>query len=54
MKREPSSGIQPAAEAARRDAWWVRLRAAPHGYDLFQALRWLDALSPGRAPLGRA
>ncbi|WP_322082373.1 type VI secretion system baseplate subunit TssG [Burkholderia sp. BCC1972] len=54
MKREPSSGIQPAAEAARRDAWWARLRAAPHGYDLFQALRWLDALSPGRPPLGRA
>nr|WP_322088096.1 type VI secretion system baseplate subunit TssG [Burkholderia sp. BCC1999] len=54
MKREPSSGIQPAADAARRNAWWARLRAAPHGYDLFQALRWLDALSPGRPPLGRA
>ncbi|WP_285715323.1 type VI secretion system baseplate subunit TssG, partial [Proteus vulgaris] len=33
---------------------WARLRAAPHSYDLFQALRWLDALSPGRAPLGHA
>ncbi|MDR0240231.1 MAG: type VI secretion system baseplate subunit TssG [Burkholderia sp.] len=54
MKRESSSGIRPAADAARRDAWWARLRAAPHGYDLFQALRWLDALSPGRPPLGRA
>ncbi|WP_175685706.1 type VI secretion system baseplate subunit TssG [Burkholderia anthina] len=49
MKRDPS-----LAETARRDAWWARLRAAPHGYDLFQALRWLDALSPGRVPLGRA
>ncbi|NTX29209.1 type VI secretion system baseplate subunit TssG [Burkholderia pyrrocinia] len=54
MKRDPSPGARPAAEAARRDAWWARLRAAPHGYDLFQALRWLDALSPGRAPLGHA
>ncbi|WP_038746056.1 type VI secretion system baseplate subunit TssG [Burkholderia sp. ABCPW 111] len=43
-----------ASAAARRDAWWRRLRAAPHGYDLFQALRWLDALSPEHAPSGYA
>ncbi|WP_409333749.1 type VI secretion system baseplate subunit TssG [Burkholderia sp. Bp8963] len=54
MKHDTRSGVQPAADATRRDAWWARLRAAPHGYDLFQALRWLDALSPGRAPLGHA
>ena len=42
------------ADARRLDSWWARLRAAPHGYDLFQALRWLDALSPGAVPLGRA
>ncbi|VWC91849.1 type VI secretion protein [Burkholderia lata] len=54
MKRDMTPGAGPAAEAARRDAWWARLRSAPHGYDLFQALRWLDALSPGRAPLGHA
>ncbi|WP_419689423.1 type VI secretion system baseplate subunit TssG [Burkholderia theae] len=54
MKRDTSPGAPPATETARRDAWWARLRAAPHGYDLFQALRWLDALSPGRAPLGHA
>ncbi|MPV59549.1 type VI secretion system baseplate subunit TssG [Burkholderia sp. BE24] len=54
MKRDTSPGTRPAAETARHDAWWARLRAAPHGYDLFQALRWLDALSPGRAPLGHA
>ncbi|HKT63101.1 MAG TPA: type VI secretion system baseplate subunit TssG, partial [Burkholderia sp.] len=52
MKRDTTPGVQPTAADARRDAWWARLRAAPHGYDLFQALRWLDALSPGRAPLG--
>ena len=40
--------------AARLEAWWRRLRAAPHAHDLFQALRWLDALSPGSPPLGRA
>ncbi|KST71681.1 MULTISPECIES: type VI secretion system baseplate subunit TssG [Burkholderia] len=44
----------PHADAARRDAWWRRLRAAPHGYDLFHALRWLDALSPEHAPSGYA
>ncbi|CAN7587808.1 type VI secretion system baseplate subunit TssG [Trinickia sp. LjRoot230] len=38
----------------RRDAWWRALRASPHGYDLFQALRWLDALSTDCAPLGQA
>ncbi|WP_063900163.1 type VI secretion system baseplate subunit TssG [Burkholderia pseudomultivorans] len=54
MKHEMPAGAPPAADAARRAAWWARLRAAPHGYDLFQALRWLDALSPGRAPLGHA
>ncbi|KVH60318.1 type VI secretion system baseplate subunit TssG [Burkholderia cepacia] len=54
MKRDMSPRAGTATEAARRDAWWARLRAAPHGYDLFQALRWLDALSPGRAPLGHA
>ncbi|MBE2969171.1 type VI secretion system baseplate subunit TssG [Burkholderia cepacia] len=54
MKRDTSPRAGTATEAARRDAWWARLRAAPHGYDLFQALRWLDALSPGRAPLGHA
>lgn len=43
-----------AADAQRLDAWWARLRAAPYAHDLFQALRWLDALSPGAAPLGRA
>ncbi|RKO36363.1 type VI secretion system baseplate subunit TssG, partial [Burkholderia mallei] len=48
----PSATSQAAA--ARRDAWWRRLRAAPHGYDLFHALRWLDALSPEHAPSGYA
>lgn len=43
----PSATSQAAA--ARRDAWWRRLRAASHGYDLFHALRWLDALSPEHA-----
>jgi len=43
-----------SADAPRLDAWWQRLRAAPYAYDLFQALRWLDALSPSAAPLGRA
>ncbi|OJB14252.1 type VI secretion protein [Burkholderia ubonensis] len=56
--RGPSAATHPAAAAAdtaaRRDAFWARLRAAPHGYDLFDALRWLDALSPAHAPLGRA
>ncbi|KUZ06990.1 type VI secretion protein [Burkholderia diffusa] len=54
MKHDTPPGARSAAESARRDAWWARLRAAPHGYDLFQALRWLDALSSGRAPLGHA
>ncbi|WP_254366991.1 type VI secretion system baseplate subunit TssG [Paraburkholderia sp. NMBU_R16] len=43
-----------AADAQRLDSWWARLRDAPHAHDLFQALRWLDALAPGAAPLGRA
>nr|WP_232487729.1 type VI secretion system baseplate subunit TssG [Burkholderia ubonensis] len=53
----PAAATHPAAAAgtaARRDAFWARLRAAPHGYDLFDALRWLDALSLAHAPLGRA
>ncbi|WP_321820219.1 MULTISPECIES: type VI secretion system baseplate subunit TssG [unclassified Burkholderia] len=54
MKHGTPPGARSAVESARRDAWWARLRAAPHGYDLFQALRWLDALSSGRAPLGHA
>ncbi|AOK19612.1 type VI secretion protein [Burkholderia cepacia] len=54
MTHDLSPRAGTATEAARRDAWWARLRAAPHGYDLFQALRWLDALSPCRAPLGHA
>ncbi|KVN29712.1 type VI secretion protein [Burkholderia pyrrocinia] len=61
MKREkPDSPLDmppaanPAAAAARRDAFRARLRAAPHGYDLFHALRWLDALAPEHAPLGHA
>ncbi|MBX4144998.1 type VI secretion system baseplate subunit TssG, partial [Ralstonia pickettii] len=37
MKRDMSPRTGTATEAARRDAWWARLRAAPHGYDLFQA-----------------
>ncbi|WP_321808490.1 type VI secretion system baseplate subunit TssG [Burkholderia sp. BCC1993] len=54
MKHGTPPGARSAVESARRDAWWAQLRAAPHGYDLFQALRWLDALSSGRAPLGHA
>nr|WP_175799182.1 type VI secretion system baseplate subunit TssG [Burkholderia anthina] len=54
MKHGTPPGAQPATDAARRDAWWARLRAAPHGHDLFEALRWLDALTPGRVPLGHA
>ncbi|MGU7768712.1 type VI secretion system baseplate subunit TssG [Burkholderia sp. MR1-5-21] len=54
MKRDTPPTANPASDAARRDAFWACLRAAPHGYDLFQALRWLDALSPGHAPLGHA
>lgn len=49
-----NANANAGADTARRDAWWRRLRAAPHGYDLFQALRWLDALSPAHAPLGYA
>lgn len=52
LNATPSATTQ--ADAARRDAWWRRLRAAPHGYDLFHALRWLDALSPEHAPSGYA
>jgi len=44
----------PPADAARRDAWCRGLQKSPHAYDLFQALRWLDALSPDHAPLGQA
>ncbi|SAK83094.1 putative cytoplasmic protein [Caballeronia calidae] len=55
MKRDTTDDMtRDPARDVRRAAWWARLRAAPHGYDLFQALRWLDALSPGRAPLGHA
>ncbi|MDN7673476.1 type VI secretion system baseplate subunit TssG [Burkholderia oklahomensis] len=49
-----NANANASADAARRAAWWRRLRAAPHGYDLFQALRWLDALSPEHAPFGYA
>ncbi|MGU7784990.1 type VI secretion system baseplate subunit TssG [Burkholderia sp. PU8-34] len=54
MKRDTPPTANPASVVARRDALWARLRTAPYGYDLFQALRWLDALSPGHAPLGHA
>ncbi|CAE6834998.1 hypothetical protein R75465_06445 [Paraburkholderia aspalathi] len=44
----------PASTAARYDAYWACLRAAPEEHDLFNALRWLDALSRHAPPLGRA
>ncbi|WP_374709920.1 type VI secretion system baseplate subunit TssG [Paraburkholderia terricola] len=44
----------PASAAARYDAYLTRLSAAPEEHDLFNALRWLDALSQHAAPLGRA
>jgi type VI secretion system protein ImpH len=43
-----------AVDTVRLEAWWRRLRQAPHEHDLFNALRWLDALSPGVARLGHA
>ncbi|TCW76020.1 type VI secretion system baseplate subunit TssG [Burkholderia sp. SRS-46] len=54
MPPAANPAANPADRAARRDAFRARLRAAPHGHDLFQALRWLDALSPQHAPLGHA
>ncbi|MDX3905804.1 MAG: type VI secretion system baseplate subunit TssG [Pigmentiphaga sp.] len=45
----------PAPDTAALDAaFWERLRRDPYGHDLFAALRWIDARSPGRLPLGRA
>ncbi|MFP3611153.1 hypothetical protein SB778_13650, partial [Paraburkholderia sp. SIMBA_050] len=35
----------PASAAARYDAYLTRLSAAPEEHDLFNALRWLDALT---------
>lgn len=46
--------VTAAIDTARLEAWWQRLRHAPHEHDLFAALRWLDALSPGARPLGHA
>ena len=41
-------------DTVRLEAWWLRLRGAPREHDLFDALRWLDALSRDTAPLGHA
>lgn len=53
MTSHPSSGTS-AADDARRIAWWQCLRAAPHAYDLFHVLRWLDATSGSAVPFGYA
>ncbi|MEM5314777.1 type VI secretion system baseplate subunit TssG [Paraburkholderia sp. JHI869] len=42
------------ADPARYQAFWRRLRAAPHEHDLFHLLRWIDALAGSEAPLGEA
>ncbi|SIT51109.1 conserved hypothetical protein [Paraburkholderia piptadeniae] len=55
-RREPPLNLAAPRDArthARRDVLWNRLRAAPAHHDLFDALRWLDALS-GAVALGRA
>lgn len=38
----------------RYAAYWQRLRASPHAYDLFGTLRWIDALGAPHARIGRA
>ncbi|BCG04519.1 type VI secretion system protein ImpH (plasmid) [Paraburkholderia sp. PGU19] len=43
----------PLTANVRWDAFWSRLRAAPEQHDLFETLRWVDALSDAVA-LGRA
>ncbi|MCP1400236.1 type VI secretion system baseplate subunit TssG [Achromobacter insolitus] len=52
---------QPAPPAVRPPAtpsdvlarWWRAVEREPHAHDLFHALRWIDALSGARKPLGR-
>lgn len=52
---------QPVADpvhpsAAPDDAlaqWWRAVEREPYAHDLFHALRWIDALSGARKPLGR-
>jgi type VI secretion system protein ImpH len=44
----------PASDDGRHAAWWQRMRAAPHAYDLFHLMRWLDAASGSELPLGHA
>jgi len=51
--RPPADSLSASAgESLRR--FWQRVADAPHAYDLYHLLRWLDARAGGRVPLGRA
>ncbi|EHK62812.1 hypothetical protein KYC_28697 [Achromobacter arsenitoxydans SY8] len=46
--------VRNAAESSDAYArWWRALEREPYGHDLFHALRWMDAHSGARKPLGR-
>ena len=54
--------IEPVADPGARDTagmpeayaqWWRALEREPYAHDLFHALRWIDAHSGARKPLGR-
>ncbi|WP_363796961.1 type VI secretion system baseplate subunit TssG [Lysobacter firmicutimachus] len=50
---DPAPVIDRNAGACSADVW-QRLAQAPHEYDLYHLLRWLDARMEHRTPLGRA
>jgi type VI secretion system protein ImpH len=49
MSNEPLT-----SNVADVDAFLQRVQDAPYGFDLWQALRWIDARNPDAPPLGRA
>ncbi|CAB3669273.1 type VI secretion system baseplate subunit TssG [Achromobacter pestifer] len=48
---DPASS--PAALSETQAQWWRALEREPYAHDLFHALRWIDAHSGARKPLGR-
>ncbi|WP_341679340.1 type VI secretion system baseplate subunit TssG [Niveibacterium sp. SC-1] len=46
--------MSEAAISWREDPFWRAVCKAPHEFDLFQVLRWLDARAGAPEPLGRA
>lgn len=45
---------RPSSEAPPIQRFWMQVQASPYRFDLFQMLRWLDAVHDGAAPLGKA